>query len=159
MLRNKPIGPPALSLAGRGCADPHAMGNETDKVSLVVGGDHGYMADHQRKQVMLWKQKMMVIRMKVSGRVRQSSVNETHEIGGFSPYLLQSMGNSERNDAAVSEELMTSGYKRRTVRYDGEVAMVSHVRLAILATTEDGFTISLISRKDVERPNSWERLG
>ena len=61
-----------LGLTGRGRADPHAMGDESDKGLLVVGGDYGYMADQQRTLVMLLKQKMMVIRLKVSGRVRQS---------------------------------------------------------------------------------------
>ena len=38
----------------------------------------------------------------------------------------------------LSQELMSGGYKRQIVRSDGAAAMVSHVRLAILATMADG---------------------
>ena len=80
----------------------------------------------------------MVIRLTVSGRARQSCVDATHEVGWVVSYLLQSKGNNERNIAVLKQELMACGYQRHIVRSDGEAAMVSHVRLAILATVADG---------------------
>ena len=65
-------------------------------------------------------------------------VVETHEMGGFSFACPKAKGNSARNVAVPSQELMAGGYERQIVRSDGESAMVSHVRLAILATMADG---------------------
>ena len=57
--------------------------------------------------------------------------------GWICSHILQSKGNSERNIAVLNQELMAGGYKRQIVRSDGEAAMVSHERLAILATMAD----------------------
>ena len=62
-------------------------------------------------------------------------VDGSHEMGG---YLLQCNGNSERNIEVLSREVMACGYKRQVVRSDGRAAMVSTVRLSILATMADG---------------------
>ena len=80
------------------------------------------------------KQKTM-IRLTVSGRARQSCVDETHEMVDFLLFASRK-GNSERNIAVLSQELC------------------SHLRLAIVATMADG-PYELIQ----ERPISWQRLG
>ena len=87
----------------------------------------------------LWKQKTMMV-IPPDG-VRTSSLvlcgRNLRDKWMFS-YLLQSKDNNERNIAVLSHELMAGGYKRQIVRSDGEAAMVSHVRLAILAMVADG---------------------
>ena len=52
---------------------------------------------------------------------------------------------------------MAGGYKRQIGRSDGEAAMVSPVRLAILATGADG-PYELIQEQTFKDLVSWERL-
>ena len=61
--------------------------NESERGLPVVRVDCRYLlADQRRTVVTSRRQKtMMVIRLTVSGRARQSCVDKTHEMGGFSP--------------------------------------------------------------------------
>ena len=108
----------------------------------------------RRTLVTLWKQKTMtMIRHGVSTSSPVLCGRNSRD-GWSSTYVLQRKGNSERHTAVLSQELMAGGYTRHTVRPDGEAAMVSHVRLAILATMAGGHPTT-----DVEERISWARLG
>ena len=91
---------------------------------MRYGSDNGLLVfgvDQRRTLGTLWKQKtMMVISLTVSGRARQSCVDETHELGGFS----LSKG---------SERKIEVRWPMDTIVRSGEAAVFSRVRLAILA--------------------------
>ena len=107
----------------------HPLRVESEKGLPVVGV---YMvtcgADQQRTPEMLLKQKAkMVTCMKASGQDRQFLCGRNSPDGWIRASLLQHQGSSERNLAVLTLELVAGGYKRKTVRSDGEAAMVSHV--------------------------------
>ena len=146
-------------IAGRGRADPHAMKNESEKGLPMVGVDHGCLQNRPAG-----KAGDFVAAEDDDGDppdgVRTSTpvlCRRNSRDGWILSYWLQSKGNSGRNIAVFSQELMPSGYRRQIVRPDGEAAMVS--RRSWRRWQKGRGSHELIQKQTSKGQIFWERHG
>ena len=157
MLRDRPQGPTRLEreeherahepyrawcracVAGRGRADPHHLRDESEKGLPIFGVDYGYLWNRAEE---------------AAGDLGEVAPDEGDPPGGVktsSPllggrwsrdgcafaHLLQNKGSNERSVAALASELKAGGYRRSIVRSDGEPAIKSNIRDAVLHAMTD----------------------
>ena len=68
-----------------------------------------------------------------SGPVRHCSVADARAMDIYIfAHLLQSKGSNERSVASLANELKDAGYRRSIVRSDGEQAIKSNIRDAVM---------------------------
>ena len=143
-----------VCIAGRGRADPHAMRNESEKGLPVVGVDYGYSWNRsaQNTDDVVEEKTMAVIRLTASGELASLVWMKPTKWVYFLLIASKATATTKENIAVISQDLMAGGCKRQIVRTDGEAAMVSHVRVAILATMADA-AIELIQEQTSKGPS------